>query len=155
MDTFSLVRPAHHVRIRLSTAEPTEFVDLTTRLADVVHESGVQTGLLNVQTTHTTTAIVVNEHEPLLQQDLHAALARLAPLSLVYRHDDLARRPGVPPEEPRNGHAHCRAFFLPTAVSLNIIDGRLTLGRWQRVFLVELDGPRTREVTAVAIGAAR
>ena len=155
MDTYSLVRPAHGTRLRLATTAATEFVDITDRLQQTVAESGIDAGLLNVQTTHTTTAVVVNEGEPRLCDDFHAALARLAPLGVAYRHDDLARRPGVSPDEPRNGHAHCRALVLPTAVCLNIVHGRLSLGRWQRVFLVELDGPRDRELSIVAIGTAR
>lgn len=155
MDTFSLVRPAHHVRIRFATTQATAFVDITDDLRDVVVDSGVHTGLLNVQTLHTTTALVVNEGEPRLFDDFHAVLARLAPLGVAYRHDDLGSRPDVGLDEPRNGHAHCRALFLPSQVCLNVIDGRLALGRWQRVLLVELDGPRMRELTAVVIGAAR
>jgi secondary thiamine-phosphate synthase enzyme len=155
MDTFSLVRPAHHLRLRVDTSQPTEFVDITDRLRDAVAVSGVDTGLLNVMSAHTTTGVVVNEHEPRLLDDLHTLLARLAPRGVAYRHDDLARRPGITADEPRNGHAHCRALLLPTSVCLNVIDGGLALGRWQRVFLVELDGPRPRDVSAVVIGAAR
>lgn len=155
MDTVSLVRPAHYIRLRLTTAAATEFVDITDRLHQAVADSGIDVGLLNVQTTHTTTGVIVNEGEPRLHDDFHAALARLAPLGVAYRHDDLARRPEVPVDEPRNGHAHCRALVLPTTVCLNIIHGRLSLGRWQRVFVVELDGPRQREIGVVVIGAAR
>lgn len=155
MDTLSLVRPAHHTRLRLTSTAATEFVDLTDRLERLVAESGIETGLLNVQTLHTTTGIVVNEAEPRLHDDFHATLARLAPLGVAYRHDDLARRPDVGPDEPRNGHAHCRALVLQPAVSLNVVHGRLVLGRWQRVFFAELDGPRDREVVVVALGAAR
>ena len=155
MDSLSLVRPAHQVRLCIPTSQPTEFVDVTASLARAVEDSGIHTGVLSVQTGHTTTAMLVNEAEALLQEDFHALLARLAPLGVAYRHDDLARRHGIPADEPRNGHAHCRALLLPTSVCLNIVDGRLALGRRQRVFLVEFDGPRTRTITAVALGAAR
>jgi len=155
MDTFSLVRPAHHTRLRVATTAATEFLDLTGTLQRLAAESGIDTGLLNVQTTHTTTGILVNEGEPRLFDDFHAALARFAPLGVAYRHDDLTRRTDIPPDEPRNGHAHCRALVLPASVCLNIVDGRLVLGRWQRVFLVELDGPRHREIGVVLMGAAR
>lgn len=155
MDTFSLVRPTLHARVCLSTTEPTQFVDVTDRVVAAVAESGIDTGIVNVQTTHTTTAVVVNEAEPLLLEDFRALLARVAPLGVAYRHDDLARRRDVSASEPRNGHAHCRALLLPTAVCLNVVDGRPALGRWQRVFLVEFDGPRERSVSIVALGAAR
>lgn len=155
MDTLSLVRPTHHTPLRLTTTAATEFVDLTDRLERLAAESGIHTGLLNVQTLHTTTGILVNEAEPRLHDDFHATLARLAPLGVAYRHDDLARRPDVGPDEPRNGHAHCRALVLQASVCLNVVRGRLQLGRWQRVVFVELDGPREREVSIVALGAAR
>jgi secondary thiamine-phosphate synthase enzyme len=58
------------------------------------------------------------------------------------------------PDERRNGHAHCRALLLGSSVAVNVANGRLQLGRWQRVFLVELDGPRTREVSVLVIGEA-
>ncbi|MGC4083999.1 MAG: YjbQ family protein [Vicinamibacterales bacterium] len=65
-----------------------------------------------------------------------------APRSLPYWHDELPLRAGVGDDEPRNGHAHCRALLMPSSQLLTIADGALRLGRWQRVFLVELDGPR-------------
>ncbi len=55
-------------------------------------------------------------------------------------------------DEPINGHAHCRALLLPTSVTLTIVGGQLSLGRWQRLFFVELDGPRRRELSAVIVG---
>jgi secondary thiamine-phosphate synthase enzyme len=72
-----------------------------------------------------------------------------------YEHDDFGRRTvNLTPDERSNGHAHCRAALLRTSESVPIVDGALTLGRWQRVFLVEFDGPRRREV-AVALGATK
>lgn len=155
MDTLSPTHTCHHARIRLVTTRPTDFVDLTEPLTRVLAEAGVETGVVNVQTTHTTTAVIVNEAEPLLLDDFRDLLERAAPREGVYRHDDLARRHDVPADEPRNGHAHCRALQLPTSALLNVVAGRLALGRWQRVFLLDLDGPRTRDVTVVVMGSAR
>ena len=81
--------------------------------------------------------------------------ARGAPDDGRYRHDDLALRTvNLTDEERRNGHAHCRALVLPTSVCLNISGGRLVLGRWQRVFFVELDGARDREISVLVFGEA-
>jgi secondary thiamine-phosphate synthase enzyme len=154
MDTFTPARACRHSEFRLATHEVTEFIDLTARLELFVAAAGVSVGMLNIQTRHTTTAIVVNEHEPLLLADFQSLLERAAPTGAVYAHDDLSRRAGVPDDEPRNGHAHCRALLLPTSAFLNVVDGRLALGRWQRVFLVELDGPRERGVSVVLTGEA-
>ena len=155
MPTLTSARPRCCTTIRLTTCRDTEFVDLTEPLAGFVAGTGVRVGLLNVQTRHTTTAIVVNEHEPLLLDDFRMCLERIAPRGVNYRHDDMNRRTNVPPGEPRNGHAHCRALFLPSSACLNVVDGRLDLGRWQRVFLLELDGPRERQISVVVLGDER
>ena len=158
METLSLVATvsACHTWMRVTSTAPTQFIDLTDRLGRIVASRGVAAGVLNVQTLHTTTAIVVNEHEPLLLEDFQQQLEETAPDDGRYRHDDAsARAVNVKAEERTNGHAHCRALFLPTAVSLNVIEGRLVLGRWQRVFFVELDGPQEREISAMVLPAAR
>jgi secondary thiamine-phosphate synthase enzyme len=141
--------------IRLETRHPTQFSDLTDEVEALVREAGIQTGLVNIQSLHTTTAIVVNEHEPLLLADMTAMLERLASQEAVYRHDNVSLRGAncVLGERP-NGHSHCRALLLAPAVCLNVAGGRLQLGRWQRVFLVELDGPRMRDVSVLLVGAS-
>jgi secondary thiamine-phosphate synthase enzyme len=141
--------------IHVSTARPTQFIDLTDRLERLVTESGLLAGILNIQTLHTTTAIIVNEHEPLLLMDFEALLAAAAPADRRYSHDDTAvRTVNVSDGEPPNGHAHCRALLLPTSVCLNVSGGRILLGRWQRVFFVELDGPRQRQISVLTLGEA-
>lgn len=145
---------SHSARIQLVTGRPTAFIDLTAELERLVTTSNVRVGSLTIQTLHTTTGLVVNEREPLLLSDFESVLSRLVPGAAVYHHDDIARRIGVPLDEPRNGHAHCRALLLPSSLSLTIVDQRLVLGRWQRVFFVELDGPRTRELSVVILGEA-
>jgi secondary thiamine-phosphate synthase enzyme len=152
MHTLASAFTCQLATIRVTTTAGTAFVDLTARLERIVADARIRTGLLNIRTTHTTTGVVVNEDEPLLRQDFEACLERLVPRAVQYAHDDLARRRDVPGDEPRNGHAHCRALLLPGCAGLTIADGRLALGRWQRVFLVELDGPREREVSVVVLG---
>ena len=155
MEMLTPASTCRHARIRLTTRHPTEFIDVTDRLERIVADAGVRFGILNVQTLHTTTAVIVNEHEPLLLADFQALLERAAPGDGVYRHEDTAARTvNVTVAERPNGHAHCRALLLPSAVSLNVASGRLLLGRWQRVFLVELDGPREREISALLLGEA-
>jgi secondary thiamine-phosphate synthase enzyme len=156
METLAPTRTTRHTRIRITTQRPTEFIDLTERLEALVATAGIRFGFVNVQTLHTTTGIVVNEHEPLLLSDFAAFLEKAAPRDAGYRHDDLSgREASVPADERINGHAHCRALLLGAAACLNVIDGTLQLGRWQRVFFVELDGPRTREVSVLMLGEGR
>jgi secondary thiamine-phosphate synthase enzyme len=143
-----------HATLRLTTRASTGFIEITEHLEALVTGSHIQFGTLCIQTRHTTAGLLVNEYEPGLLTDFERLFARAIPSDDVYAHDDLARRPGVGPGEPRNGAAHCRALLLPTSATINIVDGRLALGRWQRVFLVEFDGPRDREVSALVMGAA-
>ena len=144
---------SRHALLRVTTRRATEFVDITDRLGRIVAASGVRARLINIQTLHTTTGIVVNEHEPLLLADFECTLDKAAPAGISYRHDDVSvRTVNLTPNERVNGHAHCRALLLPTSACLNVVDGRLLLGRWQRVFLVELDGPRERVLSLMILG---
>lgn len=145
--------PCRHRRVAVDTSHPTEFVDITDSIEAVVTASGIRDGLVNVHSLHTTTAVIVNEHEPLLLADFTDVLDNAAPAHAAYRHDDMSvRTVNVGPGERPNGHAHCRTLLLGCSVALNLADGRLQLGRWQRVFLVELDGPRPRDVSVLVLG---
>jgi secondary thiamine-phosphate synthase enzyme len=153
MDTLAPAHSCRHSRIRVETQRSTAFIDITDQVEATVAGTGVRDGLVNVQTLHTTTAIVVNEHEPLLITDFAALLERIAPEQNEYRHDDMtARTVNLAPGERPNGHAHCRALLLGSSAMLNLAAGRLQLGRWQRVFFVEMDGPRCREISVLVLG---
>ncbi len=155
METLVPAAICHHGRIRVATGGAMEFIDLTDRIQSLAAEAGIHAGLVNIQTLHTTTAIVVNEHEPLLLADFGALLGRAAPRDAHYRHDDMdVRTVNLAPGERPNGHAHCHALLLGPSALLNFAEGRLQLGRWQRVFLAELDGPRVRDVSVLILGEA-
>jgi secondary thiamine-phosphate synthase enzyme len=141
--------------VDLRTQERVQFIDLTELVAERVRRSGVGHGLVCVQTRHTTTAVVVNENEPLLIEDAKRMLERLVPQDALYGHNELHRRRDPAPDESANGDAHCRALLLGSSETLAVADGALQLGRWQRVFLVELDGPRRRTVCVVVMGIPR
>ena len=156
METLAPNTTCRHTRIQIATERPTQFIDITDRLRELVAEAGIRFGFVNVQTLHTTTAIVVNEFEPLLLADFSTLLQNVAPCDAGYRHDDVtARTVNLTADERVNGHAHCRALILGASACLNVIDGRILLGRWQRVFMVELDGPRARECSVLILGESR
>ena len=143
----------HHDSIRLRTRECLQFIDLTDLVTELVQESGVRYGFVNIQTKHTTTAVVVNENEPLLLQDIKKTLERLAPRSGGYQHDDFQiRTTNLLPHEDKNGHSHCKAMLLGTSETLNIVDGVIQLGQWQRIFFVELDRAKDRTVSVMIMG---
>ena len=138
----------HIDRLTYHTGGAGQFLDITDDVSAVVRSSGARHGLVHVYATHTTAAIRINENEPLLLQDFRRFLGQVAPAGDgMYEHDDLPRRPGVPPDEPINGHAHCRHLLLSASETVPIVDGQLGLGRWQRIFLVELCAARERCVT--------
>ena len=146
----------YHQRLTLATREPQQFIDVTERVARCVRLSGIGDGTVTVQSMHTTAAILVNENEPLLLDDLGRVLAGWAPADAAYAHDDLDRRTvNLTPDERPNGHAHARAMALQASTTLAVMGGEVQLGRWQRIFLVELDGPRSREVVVTTAGLAR
>jgi len=142
--------------LKLRTEQPLQFIDLTTWVDETVRRSGVGHGQVQIQVLHTTAAIVVNENEPLLLDDFTALLERIAPENGGYAHDDLERRRvNLVPGERSNGHAHARALLLGAAKLFNVLEGRVELGRWQSIFLVELDGPRKRSVSITVTGRRR
>src|SRR4051812_46813649 len=137
--------------IVVNTDQPQQLVDITDRVAGVAAASGLGEGALLLYCPHTTCGLAVNEAEDGLHLDLAAVLEELAPRDRAWAHDDLARRTQnlTPGEVERpNGWSHVRAL-LATAPSLTlpISGGKLGLGRWQRVFLVELDGARQRSLS--------
>jgi secondary thiamine-phosphate synthase enzyme len=142
-----------HQVVAVETRHAVEFVDVTSTLTRAVSDSGLVDGLLVVQTRHTTAGLLVNECEPLLLGDLEALFERLAPAAGAYAHDDFSRRTvNLGPAERPNGHAHCRAALLRTSEWIGVSGGRLALGRWQRVFLVDFDGGQRREIALTLMG---
>jgi len=142
-----------HKTLEFQTKEEFDFIDLTQEVEKFVEESQIKNGLLNIQTLHTTAPLFLNENEPLLLEDFKNHLEGFLPKSLNYNHDNFTRRTiHMHEDECKNGHSHCRAIHLPSTLTLNIIDGKLQLGQWQRVFLVELDKAKTRKVQIQIIG---
>jgi secondary thiamine-phosphate synthase enzyme len=133
---------------RLSVATQASFqcVAITESLQQLVERSGLGDGVLVAAGQHTTTALVVNENEQRLLADLEAFFQRLVPKQHPWLHNDLELRVDIPPDEPRNAHSHLIALMLGNHLTLPIHHGRLGLGRYQEVLLVELDGPRQREL---------
>jgi secondary thiamine-phosphate synthase enzyme len=142
-----------HLVLNIGTKRPVEFVDITALLSRAVREAGLVAGVAMIQTRHTTTGLLVNENEPLLLADLEAFFARVAAAPGGYAHDDFLRRTvNLTPYERKNGHAHCCASLLRSSECVSVVGGALSLGRWQRVFLVEFDGGQRRELSVTMIG---
>src|SRR5262245_21329995 len=128
--------PAMQQTLQLRTRQKYEVVDLTARVAAVVAGAGLAEGLCTVFVRHATAAIVINENaDPAFRRDIVAALDKLFPEG-VWEHDKV----------DDNGAAHLKAAFLGPSETIPVQAGRLLLGTWQGIALVECDGPREREV---------
>ena len=146
------MRVINHV-IKLSTKAKLDFIDLTEKIKKMVEKSAIKDGLVNIQSLHTTMAVVIQEAEPLLLGDLKKTLEKVAPRAAQYVHDNFEiRTVNMNPNERKNGHSHCKCLFLTSNVMLNICQKKLQVGRWQSVFAVELDGSRKREVSVQIMG---
>src|ERR671936_895267 len=126
-----------------TTSRCMEFVDVTADLTDLVDRSGVTNGMALVYSPHTTCAVVINERESGFVQDFEELIESLVPSGeRYYRHDDMSLRTENLEDDDHdvpNGHAHCKQGLIASASqTVPIVDGNLQLGRWQRVFFLEL-----------------
>lgn len=113
-------------------------VDITERVREIVGRSAVRDGLCLVMVLHSTAAVVVNEtDDPNIGSDIVSALSRAVPEHAGWLHDRI----------DDNAHAHIKAAILGPSELLSIHDGDLLLGTWQRLMLMEFDGPRKRRVS--------
>ena len=141
-------------RILLNSTRAPEFIDITDEVVSHVRESGAKDGLVCVYSKHTTAAIKINENEPLLLKDMEAFLERLAPQDAYYGHNDFSiRTVNMSEDECPNGHSHCGHLMLGSSETIPLIGGELQFGTFQRIFLIELDRPRAREVLISVLSA--
>lgn len=139
--------------IELKTSVTLDFIDITDKIQEIIKNSNINSGIINIQSLHTTMAIIINENEPLLISDMKKILDRLAPRDIKYEHDDFSIRTlNMCDDECRNGHSHCKALFLSTSQVLNIVKNKIQLGKWQRIFTIELDRSRDRQIAIQIIG---
>jgi secondary thiamine-phosphate synthase enzyme len=130
----------HQTQFTVHTKGYRDMHDLTGRVADIVAQSGVRTGIVQIFHVGSTGAVGTIEFEPGLQRDLPDLLDRLIPPSRKYGHEQ-AWHDG-------NGHSHLQATLLGPSLSIPIGVGRLLLGTWQQIFHLECD-VRARERTIV------
>ena len=102
-------------------------------------------GLVNIFSRHTTCGVRILENETLLMTDYQRFLEKQAPLDAFYAHNIIEAR-DVPPEERLNGHSHIRVLFFQTSETIPVKNGKMLLGKWQDIFLVDLDPSRLREI---------
>ncbi|UCG89510.1 MAG: YjbQ family protein [Gemmatimonadota bacterium] len=119
--------------------------DVTSEVEQLTAESGIRTGVAIIQLVGSTGAVTTIEYEPGALGDLRRALDIVAPIDAHYEHN---ARWG-----DGNGFSHIRSALLKTSISVPIVDGRLALGTWQQIVIINLDNrPRSREMVVVVLG---
>ncbi len=140
-------------RLNYETTTQIDFVNITDDVRDVVTRSNIVNGHVVVFVEHTTLGIAINHDEPMLLQDFARMLQRIVPAETQYAHDIFElRRGGVAADGRSNGHSHCKALLLGTSEYVPLIDGAITLSPLQSIFMVDMDGPRRRDVLVQVIG---
>ena len=124
-------------RLRVATTSRTSVHPIGRQIQAALEGRAVRDGMLLVSVPHTTCAVTLNEPEPGLLDDFAQALEHLVPWEGRYAHNQGAEN---------NAAAHVRANLIGHQVLVPVVDGRLQVGDWQDVLLVECDGPRTRTV---------
>ena len=139
-----------------ATTRCMEFRDVTDDVVQTVQKSGISNGMALVYSPHTTCAIVINERESGFVRDFEDLVQGLVPEDRTYLHDDMTIRTENLEDDDHdvpNGHAHCKQGLIASASqTIPIVDGQLQLGRWQRVFFLELDRARDRRVLIQVLG---
>lgn len=119
--------------------------DVTSEVERLTLESGIRTGVAIVQLVGSTGAVTTIEYEAGALGDLRRALDMVAPVDAHYEHNE---RWG-----DGNGFSHIRSALLKTSISIPIVNGRLALGTWQQIVIINLDNrPRSREMVVVVLG---
>jgi secondary thiamine-phosphate synthase enzyme len=133
--------------IRVSTRGDDHILDLTDGVQGIVGRHGLRRGQALVFVTGSTAGVTTIEYEPGLLHDLPAAFERVAPRAASYQHEQ-AWHDG-------NGHSHVRASLLGPSLLVPFEDGRLLLGTWQQIVLVDFDNrPRHRDIVVQLSGEA-
>ena len=124
----------------LNTNRNFEIIDITSKVNELID---VDQGIVSIFSRHSTSAIVVNENERGLLNDLEFMLDNLVSDKFSYQHDRI----------DDNARSHLKSFLLSSSECLPIRNNRLDLGTWQSVFFIELDGPRhNRTISLTIIG---
>ena len=129
----------HVGQLHFSTEGDGDVIDITTGVQSVVRQAGVESGIAAVFVPGSTAAVTAMEYEAGGIQDLRETLDRLVPPDRDYAHNRLNR--------DTNSHAHIRASIVGPSETLPVRDGRLEMGTWQQVVLIDFDDrPRQRTV---------
>ncbi|WP_447985231.1 secondary thiamine-phosphate synthase enzyme YjbQ [Nitrospira sp. Nam74] len=126
--------------LKIKTARLKQVVDLTDRLNQILSENAMAEGLCSVFVTHTTACLTTGEVGEGTEKDLLDVVEQMIP-KIDFRHG----------HDPSHAWSHMASSILGPSLTIPVLDGALLLGTWQSVLLVELDGPRERDVHVTLI----
>lgn len=138
----TMIRKIQHI----TTAKKIEFHNITKDVQEFVDNTNIKNGIVTVRSLHTTSSIYINENEKGILKDLELLLSKIIPEKAYYHHDDFSKRPKEADDEygdRKNAFSHLKSMLVGNSVTLGVVNGKLTLGKWQSIFFLELDGPRT------------
>ncbi len=133
-------------QVSLTSQGHSEVIDITPQVADRLAQGSVRNGVVTLFVVGSTAALTTTEYEPgLAETDLKALYERLAPEDGDYAHEATWN--------DDNGHSHCRATLTGPSLTIPLVSGKLTLGTWQQIILLDFDTrPRQREVIVQVLG---
>jgi secondary thiamine-phosphate synthase enzyme len=144
-------------KVEFESKEYLEFKDITEEVEKFVKKTKVKNGQVLIYSTHTTVAVCVNEKEAGIVKDFRNLMSKLVPKDVYYHHNDLTIRTenlvcqsGA--SDCLNGHSHCTELLMRNSETVPIIEGKLALGTWQRIFGIELDCCRKRTLIVQVMG---
>jgi len=126
-----------------NTSKKREYINITSKVQEVVQKSGVQEGMVLVSAMHITAGVWINDAESGLLQDIDQWLEKLAPFNINYLH----HRTGE-----TNGDAHLKSLLVHHEVIVPITAGKLDFGPWQQIYYAEFDGQRRKRVIIKVMG---
>lgn len=117
-----------------------KFSNITGKVEDVLRKSKIKNGLCSLFSVGSTSAILINENDPMLLEDFRKSMEKIAPESGIYQH-------------PMNAFSHIRSMILGNSHSIPVEDGKMMLGTWQEIFIANFDtSDREREVIVTISG---
>ncbi len=140
----------HGETIDVVSTDRIQLVDVTERIMDLVHRLNVREGMISVWSMHTTCAVLINESQTALREDMTRFLEELVEKDAAWKHND----PAYSDCSRRNADSHLRAMLLGHSLAIQVSGGEAVLGQWQRILVAELDGPRERQLRVQVWGIA-
>ncbi|MDR2966939.1 MAG: secondary thiamine-phosphate synthase enzyme YjbQ [Methanobacteriaceae archaeon] len=128
-------------KIKINSSKRFEIIDITAKVQSAIDGTGINNGIINIFSKHSTSAIIVNENEKGLLLDFERILKDIIPSNNSYKHDTV----------DNNADSHLKSFFIGSNESIPINNKKLAIGTWQSIFFIELDGPRNNRTIELTI----